>query len=314
MSSSFKSNLSMFSTGAALILAIFILFGFANNDKSSPNTEDNTPTENYKVFSLAVPDHMSFAGEEVPLNIIDVKEKMDREMLVNTYWHSNTFLMIKRSNRWFDVMVPILEKNGIPEDFKYLSLVESGLTNVVSPAGASGFWQFMKETGRSYGLQINSEVDERYHVEKATQAACDYLNEAYEKFGSWALVAASYNMGMGGVNKKLNEQKVDSYWDLLLNKETGRYVYRILAVKEVMDNQEKYGFMINEEDLYSPYNTKTVEVSGAINNLADFALEQGINYKILKTLNPWLRKKSLVNKGLHTYEVKIPTDTKFEVQ
>jgi len=314
MSTSFKSNLGMFSTGAALIMAVFILFGFANNNSGETENEVNTPDENYKVFSLSVPDQMSFAGENVPLNIIDVKEKMDREMLVNTYWHSNTFLMVKRANRWFDVIVPILKENGIPEDFKYLSLVESGLTNVVSPAGASGFWQFMKETGRGYGLQINSEVDERYHVEKATQAACDYLNEAYVKFGSWALVAASYNMGMGGVNKKLNAQKVDSYWDLLLNKETGRYVYRILAVKEVMDNQEKYGFMIDDADLYQPYETKNIEVTGPISNLADFALEHDINYKILKTLNPWLRKSSLVNKGMHTYQVKIPVDSKFEVQ
>ncbi|NNE54656.1 MAG: lytic transglycosylase domain-containing protein, partial [Flavobacteriales bacterium] len=231
---------------------------------------------------------------------------------VNTYWHSNTFLTLKRANRWFPVIEPILEKHGIPEDFKYLAIIESGLTNAVSPAGATGYWQFMKTTGKSYGLEVNSEVDERYHVVKATEAACKYLTDAYMKYGNWALVAASYNMGMGGLNSKLDHQKVNSYWDLLLNSETGRYVYRILAVKEIMSNRDDYGFVIDEKELYSPYETKVIEVSEPVADLAQWALDNNINYKILKTLNPWLRSKSLTNSSRKTYEFIVPVDSNFE--
>jgi len=200
--------------------------------------------ENYKVFSLATPEDVTFGGVEVPLDKFGVKEKLDRELLVNTYWHSNSFLVFKRANRWFPIIEPILAKNNIPDDFKYLAVIESGLTNAVSPAGARGFWQFMDATGKSYGLEISNEVDERYDVLKATQAACEYLQNSYDKYGDWALVAASYNMGMGGVNAQLNKQQVESYWDLMLNSETGRYVYRILAVKEILNNGSNYGFVV----------------------------------------------------------------------
>lgn len=290
-------------------------YGFISSDTSSNKDVTEAETGNstlYKVVSIPTPEEMTFAGEPVPLNVIDVREKLDRELHVNSYWHSNTFLTLKRANRWFPIIEPILEQHGIPEDFKYLAVIESGLTNAVSPAGATGVWQFMKSTGQGYDLEITSEIDERYHLEKATEAACEYLTDAYQKYGSWSLVAASYNMGMGGVDKQLNKQKVDTYWDLLLNAETGRYVYRILAVKEVLANPEAYGFVIDETDLYQPYETKTIEISESIPDLPQFALDQGINYKILKTLNPWLRKSSLTNSSKKTYEIKVPVNPNFE--
>ncbi|NQX90937.1 MAG: lytic transglycosylase domain-containing protein [Flavobacteriales bacterium] len=263
--------------------------------------------ENYKVFSLPTPTELTFCGETVPMEKFGVREKLDRELLVNTYWHSNTFLSFKRANRYFPKIEAILAEEGVPEDFKYLAMVESGLTNAVSPAGARGFWQFMKTTGRNYGLEINDQVDERYHLEKATRAACQYLKDSYEVYGDWALVAASYNMGVGGVNKQLKKQKVDSYWDLLLNEETGRYVYRILAVKEILNNSSDYGFVIRPKDLYEPYQVQTVAVDSAVTSWVDFAIQQGTTYNALKTLNPWIRNGSLSNKSQKTYEIQLPS-------
>ncbi len=262
--------------------------------------------DNYKVFSLASPERVTFAEKEVPLERFGVQEKLDRELLVNTYWHSNTFLLFKRANRWFPVIEPILKANGVPDDFKYLAVIESGLTNAVSPAGATGFWQFLKSTGKEYGLEINDEVDERYHVEKSTDAACKYLLDAYERYGDWSLVAASYNMGMAGLERQLERQQVDEYWDLLLNSETSRYVYRILAVKEILNNSDDYGFVIRPKDLYEPYRTREVPLDSSVEDFALFAKEQGANYNILKSLNPWLRDRSLRNSSGKTYMLKFP--------
>jgi len=306
-----KMPKTYFIWGVLTVLAAAITYGFTVKPEAASVIEKEIGDTPYKVVSIPTPTELKFAGEPVPLEIMDVKEKLDRELHVNSYWHSNTFLNMKRAHRWFPVIESILKKNGIPDDFKYLAVIESGLTNAVSPAEATGYWQFLKETGKSYGLEINSEVDERYHVEKATEAACAYLTDAYMKYGSWSLVAASYNMGMGGVNKQLTQQKVDSYWDLLLNQETGRYVYRILAVKEVMNNPETYGFIIDETDLYKPYATHNIELTKSEPDLAQFALDQGINYKILKTLNPWLRKRTLTNSSGKTYSLKMPNDPSF---
>lgn len=287
-----------------------LLWGFSNphpDPKLDAEYKDHIE-ENYKVFSLATPDQIEFAGDEVPLETFGVREKLDRELLVNTYWHSNTFLNFKRSNRWFPVIEPILAKNGVPDDFKYLAVIESGLTNAVSPAGATGFWQFLKGTGKEYGLEISDQVDERYHVERSTEAACQYLLDAHERYGDWALVAASYNMGVGGVNKQLTRQKVDEYWDLLLNEETGRYVYRILAIKEILNNGGDYGFVVRPKDLYTSYETRTVLVDSTVNDLAQFALDNGANYNILKTLNPWLRKSYLKNTSGKEYALLFPAN------
>lgn len=267
----------------------------------------------YKIYSLNMPETISLAGEEVPLQLVDIRERLDRELLVNTYWQSNTLLYIKRSKKWFPIIEPILKKNGVPEDFKYLALIESGLTQVVSPAGAVGFWQIMEGTGKDLGLEINSEVDERYHVEKATEAACEYLKDAYEQFNSWTLAAASYNMGRNGLNRQLNKQMVNDYYDLLLNEETGRYVFRILAAKTILSQPEDFGFNYRQKDLWKNIETKTLAVDTSINNLAQFAIDQKINYKVLKGLNPWLRKNQLVNTKGKTYEILVPTEKSLEM-
>ncbi len=293
-------------SSAALVLA---LFGFVKEEKPTKVENDayrEVINEKYRIFALPVPEKLDFAGENVPLEDWDVVEKMDREMLVNAYWHSNTLLSIKRAKRWFPVIEPILKANGVPDDFKYLALIESGFTNVVSPAGASGFWQFLESTGKEFGLQINDEVDERYHVEKSTQAACEYLKKGYSQYQSWALSAASYNMGLAGPVKQLEKQRQDNYWDLLLNDETSRYLYRILALKEILNNADKYGFVLRPSDLYEPFNYKTVTVDSTIESLADFALENNVTYKELKLYNPWMRQSSLKNKEKKAYEIKIP--------
>ncbi|MGB0165530.1 MAG: lytic transglycosylase domain-containing protein, partial [Luteibaculum sp.] len=258
-----------------------------------------------KIYSLHTPKKMDFAGEKVPLQLMDVKEKLDRELLVNTYWQSQTMLFIKRANRYFPLIEQILKSNGVPEDFKYLALIESGLDHVVSPSGATGIWQIMKETGTQYGLEINDEIDERYHLEKSTQIACKYLKEAHRKFGSWTLAAASYNMGISGLERQLEKQRVKNYYDLLLNIETGRYVYRILAVKQIIENPESYGFTFIKDHLYPQVATRDTLIDSSIENLADFAKNKEINYKILKALNPWLRSNSLKVTG-KSYTIQLP--------
>ena len=253
-----------------------------------------------------IPDALELAGEIVPMNGFGVRESLDKELIVNTYRHSSTIMYLKKSSRWFPVIEEILKEEGVPNDFKYLAVIESGLCQVVSPAGASGFWQFMKNTAPEYGLEVSASVDERYDVEKSTRAACQYLKESYTRFGSWALAAAAYNMGQYGVEKCLDEQSVDNYWDLHLNSETGRYVYRMLAIKEVMSSPVKYGFHISPENLYLPYEVREIEVSENISNLNDFALKNGSNLKELKALNPWLRNGYLTVKPGKTYFISLP--------
>jgi membrane-bound lytic murein transglycosylase D len=256
--------------------------------------------------ALELPKSISFAGEVVPLYDVDVRERLDRELLVNTYWQSNMLLNFKRGHRYFPIIEPILKKNGVPDDFKYLALIESGLTNVVSPAGATGFWQIMKATAQQYGLEVSKEVDERYHLQKSTEAACAYLLEAKAKFGSWTAAAASYNMGMGGLNKQMNRQKSNDYYDLLLNSETSRYVFRIIAIKEIYENPGRYGFHFSPADLYHPVPVRNVNVSLPIEDLAEFARASGISYKALKIHNPWLRENFLKTGLKNSYILEIP--------
>lgn len=271
--------------------------------------------ENYKIFSLTIPDDLSFAGEKIPLEMEDIRERMDRELLVNTYWQSQTLLFFKRANRWFPVIEPILKEQGIPDDFKYLAVIESGLDHVVSPAGATGYWQILRDTGREYGLEINNEVDERYHVEKSTVAACKYLKTAYAKYGSWTMAAASYNMGMRGLERQVERQKVNNYYDLLLNTETGRYIFRTMAIKEILSKPAQYGFHFRPKDLYQPYETYDVVVNTSIDDFAEFAFEHNVNYKILKLYNPWLRDTYLSNPQKKEYIIKLPVNkTQVEIQ
>jgi len=256
---------------------------------------------------IELPETMEFCGEEVPLHLFYVRERLERELLINTYRHSTTLLQLKRTTRWFPVMEPIMEQYGLPEDFKYLAMIESELTNAVSPSKAVGFWQFLEGTGKEYNLEINREVDMRYNVEKETVAACKYLKDSYRKFGSWISAAAAFNCGNGRISRTMDDQRVDSYFDMLLPEETQRYVYRILALKLITENPEKYGFQIGDNGWYRPYEYKTVTVTESIHNLMDFAFEQGTNYKMLKYFNPWLRSNSLTVSAGKSYDIKIPT-------
>lgn len=264
--------------------------------------------QNYQIVTPYIPSSLSFCGEEVPMDNYEVKERIEREFIVNSYRHSSTLLYIKRANRWFPIIEKILDKNNIPEDFKFLAVAESGLDNVTFPAGAKGYWQFIKSAGKRYGLEINSEVDERYHLEKATEAACKYFKEGYDKYGSWTLAAASYNRGMNGITKQLNKQKTNNYYNLVLGEETSRYIARIVTLKAIMENPELYGFRIKDEELYPELETYTVKVKSNVTDLADFAKKHGINYKILKMYNPWLRDNLLKNKNNKTYSIKIPAE------
>ncbi|HCP93933.1 MAG TPA: murein transglycosylase [Bacteroidetes bacterium] len=276
------------------------------------HTEDDRMQEEfeqyYKIYTLTIPENLWFAGETVPMNDFEVKERYDRELLTNVYWQSQTLLMLKRANRFFPSISPVLKQYNIPDDFKYVVVAESGLQNVSSPAGAVGYWQFLDKTGKMYGLEINEEVDERYHLEKATAAACKYFKEAYKEFNNWALVAASYNMGIEGVKKQLQNQGVNNYYDLYLNTETSRYVLRILALKEVMEHPKLFGFNFTRKHLYESIPTIKVKVTKSIPDLAKFSLDNGANYKLLKVLNPWLRKPSLTVAEGKTYFISLPKD------
>lgn len=252
-----------------------------------------------------LPKNVHFAEEPTPVEIPDVRERLDRELLVNANWHSNTFLMIKRANRAFPVMEPILKQYGIPDDFKYLAVIESGLINAVSPAGARGIWQFMPETAKMYGLEVSNQIDERYHLQKSTVAACKYLLDAKKKYGNWTLAAASYNAGMQGIQNRLDQQKSSNYYDLHLGEETSRYVFRIIAMKEVMENAQKYGYRLSPQELYYQPSVETIKVTESIPSLVDFALQNGMNYKELKLLNPWLREDKLTVTNSKSYEIAV---------
>ena len=298
--------------GFSLAVGIFFLFSsiyFVQNKST-----EKEPVEGFqKIFSPPIPEKLDFAGEIVPLENFEVFERIDREFLVNTYWHSFTLLSIKRANRWFPLIEPILKRNNIPEDFKYVAVIESGLYNAVSPSGATGFWQIMESVGKKYGLEINDEVDERYDVEKSTETACSYLKESYGIFKNWTLSAASFNMGMNGVEKQLDKQKTNNYYNLVLSEETSRYIARIIVLKEILKDPKKYGFYLSAEQLYNPLKSHNVEVTDNISNIADFAVKYGINYKTVKLYNPWLRDNTLANKNHKIYAIKIPDNGSINV-
>jgi membrane-bound lytic murein transglycosylase D len=260
---------------------------------------------------LPIPENLSFAGEPVPVHNFDIAERFDREILVNSYWQSQTLLFFKRANRWFQIIEPILEQEKIPNDFKYLALIESGLMNVASPAGAAGFWQIMATTGKELGLEVNNEIDERYHLEKSTRAAARFLRSAHSHFGSWTSAAAAYNMGRAGLNRQMTRQNMLAYYDLWLNEETSRYVFRILAIKSIFENPAAYGFIIDENQLYPPLDYYTVKVDTTVTNLISFAHKHNITYKELRTLNPWIRGTELPNRSRKVYDIKITNHSLF---
>lgn len=288
------------------LVALCALFIYALQDAPTDENFEKKLINDYNVYALQIPKDLNFAGESMPLSQPDIFERMDRELLVNTYWQSNGLLMFKRANKYFPVIEPILAKHGIPDDFKYLAVIESGLTNAVSPAGARGVWQIMPATARENGLEVNANVDERYHLEKSTEVACKYLLKSKASLGSWTLAAAAYNAGNVGISNKLKDQNVSDYYDLLLGEETGRYIFRIVALKEILNNPSKYGFNFREKDLYTHVPTYKVEVDTAVADFTKFAENYGINYKILKLHNPWLREPKLNNKSRKLYKIEIP--------
>ncbi|MBF4983543.1 lytic transglycosylase domain-containing protein [Nonlabens mediterrranea] len=300
--------------GAGIVVVLLLAVSAVQQNSSLQEMEPMKTTElkdpsrvgDYGVYALDLPKTLDFAGESVPLHNPDIKERADREFLVNTYWQSNGIMLVKKSKKYFPIIEPILAEEGIPDDFKYLAVIESGLDNVKSPAGASGFWQIMSATGKELNLEVNSNVDERYHLEKATRAACKYLKDSKERMGTWTLAAAAYNAGNAGVNRELERQQATSYYDLLLGQETGRYVFRILALKEILKNPESFGFNIEPEQYYYQVPTKKILVDYEIDDLAAFAKANSINYKILKIHNPWLRENKLNNKSGKLYEIEIP--------
>ena len=293
---------------AVIMISSILIFATKTTDSNTTVVSDKNTSESYQIRALKIPTNLNFAGEAVPLEKEDIRERVDKELLVNTYWQSNGLLLIKRAHKYFPIIEPILEKNGIPNDFKYLAVIESGLQNVTSPAGARGFWQIMEATGKENGLEINDNVDERYHLEKATQVACDYLKASKERFGNWTLAAAAYNAGNYGISSKIETQIVSNYYDLLLADETERYIPRMVALKEILSNPEKYGFIFDDEDLYKLEEIRIIEIDTEIADIAQFSKDLGINYKVLKLHNPWLRENKLNNKSRKMYQLKIPTE------
>lgn len=301
------------------VAALLILFGYISfnelrhRSRAGVISDEIVAERQYQLedgpfpaISLNVPKELSFAGEPVPLEIPDVYERLDKELQINTYFHSNTIFLMKRANRWLPQIEKILEEHDVPDDFKYLPLIESNLLNDVSPKNAVGYWQILKDAGKENGLEINNQVDERYDPLKATEAACRYLQRAYRKFGNWTLVAASYNRGMGGIERALENQKVDSYYDLYLNEETARYVFRILAIKEIVENPLKYGFKVSPQHLYNEEPLRYIEVDESIKDLVNFAKKHNTNYKLIKRHNPWLRDESLTVKKGKQYRIALP--------
>lgn len=292
--------------GFAVIFVLLTTCGHKVREQQKEEPGDREEVRHY-YRSPEIPDSLFFMGERVPLERFDILENLERELLSNCYFHSQTIRLIKLAPRYFTIIDPILEEEGIPADMRYLVVAESSLNpKALSPAGAAGLWQFMKGTAGEYGLEVNGEVDERYHIEKATRAACRYLKKNYAKYGSWAMVAAAYNAGPGSVDRQVERQKTSGYFDLLMAEETERYVYRILSFKVILENPLRYGFLVNDEEKYPLLKSREVEVTGPVANLTDFAKGYGITYKTLKYYNPWLRENVLTNKAGKRYLVKIP--------
>jgi len=298
-----------FSILPALLILFTTFSSCAGGSKKTIDSELNGRDTNMfrnPAYQIPIPTKLFFSGEEVPLNFFDVRESLDRELQLNTYWHSQTLLLLKRSSRFFPIIEPILKEKGVPEDFKYLAVAESALSQDVSPAKAVGFWQILEKTGKELGLEVNKEVDERYNIEMSTRAACDFLIKSYKKFGNWTMAAASYNFGSHGIDKQMDRQNNESYYNLVLGEETGRYLYRILAFKVIFEDPKKYGFHLTKYDLYPPLKFYDVTVDSSITNIARFAEHFNTNYKMIKNFNPWLRENYLPNQSKKKYTIHIP--------
>lgn len=302
----------IYSLGIILPMGLFLILRPVHSEGEDDKKPLIEPENSYAIFPVDIPESLEFSGEKVPLDQVDIFEALDREILVNTYWQSQTLLFLKRGNRYFPTIEKILKKYNVPDDFKYLAVAESGLMNVISPSNAVGFWQLLKGTAIELGLEVNNEVDERYHLEKSTEAACKYLLESYKKYNSWTMAAASYNAGRRGVGRQISRQTDSDYYDLLFTEETSRYLFRILAYKLIMSNPGDYGFYISEESMYPEIPSFEVTIEGKVNNLTEFANRYHITYKILKFMNPWLRDSFLNNSSNKSYFVKIPRKGYFD--
>jgi membrane-bound lytic murein transglycosylase D len=297
-------------TAIVLLASVIIIFSIAMGFKGFSSVPDTKSPADTVIINkpFKLPADVTFAGENLPLDNFDTRESLERELLTSAYRHSSTILIIKRANRYLPVIEKILKENDIPDDFKYLAAAESEYSNMISPAGATGFWQIMQETGREEGMEINNEVDERYDIEKSTQFACDYFKKSYEKYGNWTLTAASYNGGRAAIDEQITIQHQNNYYDLLLADETARYIFRAVAYKLIITNPENFGFRISKNDLYPELKYYEVKVDTAVSSFSDFAGHFGTNYKLLKFLNPWLRKPYLTAKQNKVYLIKIPED------
>lgn len=296
----------------AIVLASLAIMGeifiFATQKEDSEEVQKRAIMTNYRVYAPVIPDTMTFAGERVPLEKYYVREGLDNELIINMYKQSSTLLYFKRANRYFPIIEPILKRNGIPEDFKYLCVIESGLTNATSPAKAQGFWQFIPSTGSKYGLTVNDEIDMRNNLEASTEAACKYLRSLYNRFHSWTAAAAAYNCGENGLSRRMETQDVGSYYDVRLNTETSRYVYRILAVKLIMQHPQQFGYHLRHCDLYPTIPTRNVTLSGQNVDLYKFAKSNGTTYKMLRDLNPWIQTDNIKNKANKSYTILLPIE------
>lgn len=306
-----RFHLKLLSVSTTIVAVVLCVHLFTNSTtpastKVAQHTSEEFALDN-KTVCVPLPEKLDFCGEQVPLDRPEVVEALDRELLVNAYWHSQTILFFKRANRYYPLIEKYLKENNLPDDFKYLCTIESSLMpRAISPAGAAGFWQILAKTGTELGLEVNDEVDERYHLEKSTRAAAQYLKKSHQRYASWTIAAASYNAGMNGINRQATRQKMESYYDLLFGEETGRYVYRILAIKTIMNNPEAYGYFIAPEEKYLPVKTIEYTVSEPIADIAEFAIQHGTTYKVLKDLNPWLRQNTLTNKNRKSYTLLLP--------
>lgn len=288
-----------------LYLIPIVLLTACSQQNKTPETKTEQPAAQQALVFPKLPEKMTFAGEEIVLTDEDVMERLDREVLMNAYYNSATTGYFKRANRWFPTIERILEEEGVPEDFKYLAIIESGLVQAVSPVGAQGFWQFMPGTAKIYDLEMSAEVDERLHVEKSTRAACKYLKSSYDSLQDWVWATASYNRGVGGVQQDMAWQGTDHYFDTDQNSETGRYVFRLLAIKLIFENPEAYGYYPDKMQLYEPFKTKSVKITETIPNIAQWALEHHVNFKIVQKLNPWLKANKLTVRN-KSYTILLP--------
>lgn len=305
-----KKGIQVYTLILAAVMTVAFLGSYSkkNNDKmaASASLSDEKIIPQV-VKGIDLNRRFEFAGEVIPTNNFDVRERLDRELTVNTYWHSSTLLNLKKAGRYFPVIERILKENDLPDDLKYIAVAESNLSNAVSPAGARGLWQFMESAAEQYGLEVNREVDERYHIEKSTQAACDYFKYLKRRFGSWTMAAAAYNVGPTRLARNIEEQRAETYYDLNLNQETSRYVFRLIALKQIMERPSDFGFYLDEKEKYPPlFDYSIVKVNGSVENFGDFAKKYGTNYRMLKVFNPWLMDSRLTNRSRKTYEIKIP--------